>query len=680
MGRNRLRKKMTIAEKEVGSITLPVYYLGKPAVTPKKSRVKLILIGVLALLILIIYLPPLVFSAPDATKTASPITMKPNDAAMEEAISLFRNAPNEDFDGDGLINELENKYGTNAFVPDYDKDGVSDYAELFITNTNPAKYESAAENYIRNLGIAANDPFKVNDVILWADDYKSHANGSVIESSPNIFRFSGFIGWAQFPRSGFAYAIKDGAHSLLEQHSNGSYRIEANESDLLVFLSDTKLTEHNRLSLLGKDILMESSWYSDVLSFVLPSNGFGLITCKKITSADLQTATSIVLENDRVQCDVKSLPKERFGKNNVALTDLQNILEKLKDGENVLISLMDHTKGEIILEIYGYTSEFDLLVCDAATGEKVGTLDITISSARILDKTGEIQVYNYFDFAGQGYNSLQKHRLSILGTIPAKEEPPTEPEPSETEPVTEDPTEKITEDPIALQEAYISDLISQIIHPGFGEEAEYFEGPGRYQITINAVSSEQISTFTKTIRTTLGFGKYYEVKVTVPTKLVILADEMGNIVTIKYGSEVQSVVIRFERFDSEQTIELKPEYYIDEAGQEAYIASLVAQIIHPGIGEEGQYFEGPGRYQITIGAITPEQMSAFIETVQTALQFNKYYEHTSTPPTEYTILVDKMGNIVTTKYHSENQSVVIRFEQFDSEQTVELKLENYVSG
>lgn len=42
-----------------------------------------------------------------------------------------------DIDGDGLFDPLETFYGTDMYNPDTDKDGISDYDELYITMTNP---------------------------------------------------------------------------------------------------------------------------------------------------------------------------------------------------------------------------------------------------------------------------------------------------------------------------------------------------------------------------------------------------------------------------------------------------------------------------------------------------------------------------------------------------------------
>lgn len=45
--------------------------------------------------------------------------------------------PDKDYDGDGIINSLEDEFGTNMFLEDSDKDGLSDYDEIYTYKTNP---------------------------------------------------------------------------------------------------------------------------------------------------------------------------------------------------------------------------------------------------------------------------------------------------------------------------------------------------------------------------------------------------------------------------------------------------------------------------------------------------------------------------------------------------------------
>ncbi len=50
-----------------------------------------------------------------------------------------------DTDKDGLADLYEEMLGTDKTVPDTDKDGLTDYEEVYITNTDPTKYDSVTE-------------------------------------------------------------------------------------------------------------------------------------------------------------------------------------------------------------------------------------------------------------------------------------------------------------------------------------------------------------------------------------------------------------------------------------------------------------------------------------------------------------------------------------------------------
>ena len=54
-----------------------------------------------------------------------------------------------DDDSDGLINYIENYFGTNTDVADTDSDGLTDYQEIYDTSTNPLLWDTD-ENGIRD--------------------------------------------------------------------------------------------------------------------------------------------------------------------------------------------------------------------------------------------------------------------------------------------------------------------------------------------------------------------------------------------------------------------------------------------------------------------------------------------------------------------------------------------------
>ena len=63
--------------------------------------------------------------------------------------------PDADYDGDGLINSDEEKYGTNIYSSDTDLDGISDYAEIFTTKTDPLVYDTDGDSLGDGVELAA---------------------------------------------------------------------------------------------------------------------------------------------------------------------------------------------------------------------------------------------------------------------------------------------------------------------------------------------------------------------------------------------------------------------------------------------------------------------------------------------------------------------------------------------
>lgn len=86
----------------------------------------------------------------------------------------------EDFDGDGISNGDEYKYGTDPVYPDTDEDGVSDYQEKFVLSTDPLKLDTdgdtAADGWETEHGF---DPLVFNESFNISED-----TGEVSEANP----------------------------------------------------------------------------------------------------------------------------------------------------------------------------------------------------------------------------------------------------------------------------------------------------------------------------------------------------------------------------------------------------------------------------------------------------------------------------------------------------------------
>lgn len=546
--KNKLRDRMT------ANNDMPTYNLTPQKNERKMKRWQLATIAAIVFLIFAIYVPPLIFDLPDVGRQYSSVVVTPNDAAKEVAIAHLRNNPNDDYDGDGLINELEGLYGTNAFAVDSDADGANDYAELYITNTQPTVYDDAAISYIQNYDLA--EAYKINDVILWADNYRSLATGSVLAiryEECTVYRFTNFSGWANFGSVGYPYIISEDKHIALDKHEQmaNTYRIPEYDGVFEVYYYDKDIEPCHILSFFGSKTKVKDNWLGKTLSFILPSRGMGIITCAKASTIDLTTKDVGIISNEMITHNIAELPETRFERSMTDIADFRYIIEQIDSGNNVAISLMSHTSGEAVIAAYGYTDDFSLLIYDPQTGDDLGVLTIELLSTCLLDQNGNQINREYYEFSGCGFSSLAKHRIAIIETYTGKQEIEESTEPS------------TTVDPAVEAEEILNEKIQAVIHPGFGEEGQYFEGPGRYQITIENVVPEQIPAFVLTVQQELEFNRYYEVTEDGRYLYVILSDKDGNVVTAKYDSKKANVVIRFERFDAEQTVELKEEFFVE---------------------------------------------------------------------------------------------------------------------
>ncbi len=88
---------------------------------------------------------------PKTRRSNIPNGMTPAQYALKQAAakvpSSSYHASTDDWDGDGLTNEQEKKYGTNPNEADTDHDGLTDYQEIMIFHTNPLKADTDGDGY-----------------------------------------------------------------------------------------------------------------------------------------------------------------------------------------------------------------------------------------------------------------------------------------------------------------------------------------------------------------------------------------------------------------------------------------------------------------------------------------------------------------------------------------------------
>lgn len=440
---NRMKDKVDAREE----LVIPTYTLGKK---PRRKGFRAILItsSVVLFLFLSIYMPPMLLEEPDTEYRASvDLTPTAERLAMEEAQTYLRNNPEADFDSDGLTNEEELAVNTGIYMRDNDGDGVTDYAELYLTETNPCVPDDAILNFVINAdsktGSTVNTPFKVGDVVLWADDYASKARGSVLQLSYGSYNFYRFKGWVQFPEGNYAYKVENGLQTALKKSESGYFYIDT-AGLVNVRLYEEQPTACHIVSLLGTKYMLPDNFFTQTLSFILPSKGFGLITCRPALANDIDgTWSEEAKANAPVTYQIPQLQPERFARTYTELTDLAAIFHQIDNGNNVILSLMSHEVGESIVEVYGYTNRNNLLICEPTTGENLGVINIIPYSERLLDESGTINSYEQFAFSGCGYSSAARHRIAIIDYVSPEQadipEKAPEPEPDVIiPPVTDD--------------------------------------------------------------------------------------------------------------------------------------------------------------------------------------------------------------------------------------------------
>lgn len=413
-------------------LTIPTYTVGKTKQQPRAKIPRSLLTTIVCagLICAVLYVPPILTTKDESISYSSTnLTHKADPTAMQVAQDYLRNHPDDDFDGDGLINELENDWNTGVYVPDHDGDGTSDYAEIYLTETNPKMVDDAISRYVINSdtknGLSVNTPFTVNGVVLWADDYNSKARGSVISLPDGSYNFYRFTGWVQFENATYAYKVVNNTQVALKKNANGYFYID-NSGLTNVRIYTEQPDSCVALYVFGNRILLPDNIATRLLNAILPHKGTGLLVSKLALKNDFDGTwddSANIKQNIKTTYYAESYPDNRFamdGSNSI--TTLSQIMTAIDNGNNVIVSLMSHTSGENIVEIYGYTKQGNLLVCDPSTNTddgNYGIINIDIIGERILDATGTIATYEHFQFNGCGYNSASRHRFTIVDIVPA---------------------------------------------------------------------------------------------------------------------------------------------------------------------------------------------------------------------------------------------------------------------
>jgi len=379
----------------------------------KKAVKKLaIILGTTAAIISFLYLPQ-VFIRKEG------YTVKGDLEFMASSVTLINDTRSSewsgDFDGDGLDNQEELNLLTNPYNVDTDGDHITDYAEIYVTKTSPLSYNDTLltnkelEDEIN--GNRLKTPYKVGNVILWADDYRSKAYGSVIETQKG-YRICGFSGYAQFPLydGWYAYRIVNGIHEKLDYlEEENVWRVSDGDT---IEMFPSELEEKVKFTFFGKELISDKTRLTDILSHILPDEGF--ITAQGLTGNDLeeQNPDAVMAVIKEMETDSDS---ERFKKNCTLLSDLMSVREAIDAGKCVYFTIYHENLGEKQGIIFGYRSEDNtLLVADPETLEYAGNITIIEKAEMMIIGTGETVSYEYFDFYGFGASSASGFKINFF--------------------------------------------------------------------------------------------------------------------------------------------------------------------------------------------------------------------------------------------------------------------------
>lgn len=385
-----------------------------------KGRMRLrtkVIIGILSALAVFcvsIYIPPL-FHRDSSGAAYIPIIS--DASALKTAAQYYKDRPDDDFDKDGLTNIREDQYGTNGWRADTDFDGIDDYAELYVTESNPKKAGSELVEQTQLREKERNEslktPYKIDGIILWPDDYSSKAYGGVVRTANGV-RFCHYKGWVKFPQKVYAYAYINGLHKeLLYRENAEAWHITDNYE---VRLYDVPLSFSDELILPFTDsIYLETGQFTDMLADILPDKD-SFITCRRIADIDTQPDVRQDHVNALRQPHIDRTDEERLTGNQNTLDDYMFLRDSLDKGQCIAASLFSDTSGESICIIYGYDADGNLLAANESL-EPVGKIYIVPTAMRMMNKDGEIGQVSWYEWYGLGFNSYTNNdRINYISS------------------------------------------------------------------------------------------------------------------------------------------------------------------------------------------------------------------------------------------------------------------------
>ena len=362
-----------------------------------------------------IYLPAAFYTP---SSSAAPYrTLVADETALKTYQQYIKDHPDADFDQDGLTNAMEENYGTNIWSSDTDKDGVSDYAELFVTETSPTQASSILVDQVaaqdKKNGDTVRTPYKVDDITFWPDNYSSKAYGAIVRTIHG-YRFWNYSGWVKFPGTVYAYSYVDGIHTPLPHREQEDAWYISSSAEVRIYDTELPFVNELKLPFIGS-VYLEDSGLGNMLSKVPPSEG-SFITCEKKAVKDTEPDISSDVVADIALPEMDFTDLSRFSENQNTLKDLSTVRKYIEAGRCVAVSFYSESSGESIGIVYGYTDDGDLLIAGTDL-VPAGVLKITECAMKIMNKDGVIGQTSWFEFAGLGFNSnTQKDRINFFAT------------------------------------------------------------------------------------------------------------------------------------------------------------------------------------------------------------------------------------------------------------------------
>lgn len=318
-----------------------------------------------------------------------------------------------DFDEDGANNEDEDYYKTNIFDPDTDGDGYLDGYEI-KHNMNPNKKNSivsAVKKIVEENDSDLSTPYSDEGVILWPDSYDDRAYGYVIKDM-NGYIIRNFNGWAQFPNSlnKKVYDYNDGKlRTMKYREREDAYYID---KDSFIIIIDDEPKFKYRFSAFGTTYVIKNKIIGNVLSFILPSKGTTYLKCQKVPLLGFNEKSTTTRINS---LNFSNTFEDRLTANTNSLEDLSSVINIIKKGKCVYVSLYKDEYGESVGIIYGVDKNNNLLIADPETRKYSGKLHITLMGRNSI-QDNKIVKMTWFDFEGLGFDSSNGDRINFFGT------------------------------------------------------------------------------------------------------------------------------------------------------------------------------------------------------------------------------------------------------------------------